>query len=111
MGDSSGRHQLAADDGGVVDLPVPQFFEEHLHRHHPEQVTTSSVRRPLASGSVEPFSEGRGVDAGFVIGFLQVASSAYGYGRWSEAVIFTTLILVLIFRPTGLLGQQTAERA
>jgi branched-chain amino acid transport system permease protein len=48
---------------------------------------------------------------GFVIGFLQVASSAYGYGRWSEAVIFTTLILVLIFRPTGLLGQQTAERA
>jgi branched-chain amino acid transport system permease protein len=48
---------------------------------------------------------------GFVIGFLQVISSAYGYGRWSEAVIFTTLILVLIFRPTGLLGQQTAERA
>ena len=48
---------------------------------------------------------------GFVIGFVEVASSAYGYGRWSEAVIFTTLILVLIFRPTGLLGQQTAERA
>ncbi|HZX55952.1 MAG TPA: branched-chain amino acid ABC transporter permease [Ilumatobacteraceae bacterium] len=48
---------------------------------------------------------------GFVIGFLEVASSAYGYGRWSEAVVFTTLILVLIFRPNGLLGQQTAERA
>jgi branched-chain amino acid transport system permease protein len=48
---------------------------------------------------------------GFVIGFLEVISSVYGYGRWSEAVIFTTLILVLIFRPTGLLGQQTAERA
>ena len=42
-----------------------------------------------------------------MIGFLQVISNAYGYGRWSEAVIFTTLILVLIFRPTGLLGQQT----
>ncbi len=48
---------------------------------------------------------------GFVIGFVEVASSAYGYGRWSEAIVFTTLILVLIFRPNGLLGQQTAERA
>ena len=48
---------------------------------------------------------------GFVIGFLEVISSAYGYGRWSEAVIFSTLILVLIFKPNGLLGQQTAERA
>ena len=48
---------------------------------------------------------------GFVIGFLEVISSAYGYGRWTEAVIFSALILVLIFRPNGLLGQQTAERA
>jgi branched-chain amino acid transport system permease protein len=48
---------------------------------------------------------------GFVIGFLEVISSAYGIGRWSEAVVFTTLILVLIFRPTGILGQQLAERA
>jgi branched-chain amino acid transport system permease protein len=48
---------------------------------------------------------------GFVIGFLQVISAAYGIGRWSEAVIFTTLILVLVFRPTGILGQQLAERA
>ena len=48
---------------------------------------------------------------GFVIGFLEVISSAYGIGRWSEAVVFTTLILVLIFRPTGILGQQLTERA
>jgi branched-chain amino acid transport system permease protein len=48
---------------------------------------------------------------GFVIGFLEVISQAYGFGRWSEAVVFTTLILVLIFRPTGILGQQLAERA
>jgi branched-chain amino acid transport system permease protein len=48
---------------------------------------------------------------GFVIGFLEVISQAYGVGRWSEAVVFTVLILVLIFRPTGILGQQLAERA
>jgi branched-chain amino acid transport system permease protein len=48
---------------------------------------------------------------GFVIGFVEVTSSVYGYGRWSEAVVFTTLVLVLIFRPTGILGQQLGDRA
>ena len=32
MGDSSGRHQLAALDAGDVDLPVAERFEEHLER-------------------------------------------------------------------------------
>ena len=48
---------------------------------------------------------------GFVIGFLEVATSVFGYGRWSEAVVFGALVLVLVFRPTGILGQQLAERA
>ncbi len=48
---------------------------------------------------------------GFVIGFIEVLASAYGFGRWSEAAVFTTLVLVLIFRPTGILGQQLADRA
>ncbi len=48
---------------------------------------------------------------GFVIGFLEVVSNVYGQGRWSEAVVFTTLVLVLVFRPTGILGQQLGERA
>jgi branched-chain amino acid transport system permease protein len=48
---------------------------------------------------------------GFVIGFLEVISSVFGQGRWSEAVVFGTLVLVLIFRPTGILGQQVADRA
>ena len=48
--------------------------------------------------------------------FLVVAAQTVrldlsGYGRWSEAVVFSTLVLVLIFRPTGILGQQTADRA
>ncbi len=48
---------------------------------------------------------------GFVIGFIEVLASVFGYGRWSEAAVFTTLVLVLIFRPTGILGQQLADRA
>jgi branched-chain amino acid transport system permease protein len=48
---------------------------------------------------------------GFVIGFIEVLSSVYGVGRWAEAAVFGTLVLVLVFRPTGILGQQLADRA
>jgi branched-chain amino acid transport system permease protein len=48
---------------------------------------------------------------GFLIGFVEVLSSVFGYGRWSEAAVFGVLVLVLIFRPTGILGQQVADRA
>jgi branched-chain amino acid transport system permease protein len=48
---------------------------------------------------------------GFVIGFIEVLASVFGVGRWSEAAVFMTLVLVLVFRPTGILGQQLADRA
>jgi branched-chain amino acid transport system permease protein len=48
---------------------------------------------------------------GFVIGFLEVLSAVFGYSRWSEAVVFGALVLVLIFRPTGILGQAVGDRA
>ncbi len=48
---------------------------------------------------------------GFIIGFIQVIASVYGYGVWSEVVVFTALVLVLVFRPTGILGQRLGDRA
>lgn len=45
--------------------------EEHLAREHPEHLTTAAEPRPMGSRSVEPFSEGRGIDRGFVVGFLR----------------------------------------
>jgi branched-chain amino acid transport system permease protein len=48
---------------------------------------------------------------GFLIGFVEVAAAQLGYSRWSEAAVFVVLIVVLVFRPSGLLGQPTGERA
>jgi branched-chain amino acid transport system permease protein len=48
---------------------------------------------------------------GFLIGFIQVAAVVTGYSRWQQALIFAVLITVLVFRPSGLLGQQVGERA
>jgi len=48
---------------------------------------------------------------GFIIGFIEVWAVVLGYGRWGPAIVFGTLVIVLVFRPAGLLGQQIGERA
>jgi len=48
---------------------------------------------------------------GFIIGFIEVGAVQVGLSRWSEALVFAVLIIVLVFRPAGLLGQQLGERA
>ncbi|MDP9272574.1 MAG: branched-chain amino acid ABC transporter permease [Chloroflexota bacterium] len=48
---------------------------------------------------------------GFLIGFVEVASVVTGLARWQTAIVFGVLIVVLVFRPSGLLGQPLGERA
>jgi branched-chain amino acid transport system permease protein len=48
---------------------------------------------------------------GLVIGFLSAWSDQYISARWTNAIVFSILILILVFRPHGLLGERTAERA
>ncbi len=48
---------------------------------------------------------------GFIIGFIENFASALGFSRWSEFLVFMILTLVLIFRPTGILGQHSGDRA
>ena len=48
---------------------------------------------------------------GFIIGFIENFAVALGYSRWSSFLVFLILTFVLIFRPTGILGQQTGDRA
>jgi len=48
---------------------------------------------------------------GFLIGMVESFTAQYISQAWADAAVFAVLILVLVFRPTGLLGQQLAERA
>jgi branched-chain amino acid transport system permease protein len=48
---------------------------------------------------------------GFFIGFTENLASSLGFSRWSEFLVFMILTFVLIFRPTGILGQQLGDRA
>jgi branched-chain amino acid transport system permease protein len=47
---------------------------------------------------------------GLLIGFLSGWSDQYISARWTNAIVFSILILVLVFRPQGLLGDRTPEK-
>jgi branched-chain amino acid transport system permease protein len=47
---------------------------------------------------------------GLVIGIVGELAKAYLGTKWSEAVVFTILIVILLFRPSGLLGTRTREK-
>src|ERR1700737_4118767 len=48
---------------------------------------------------------------GLVIGFLSAWSAQYISARWTNALVFAILILVLVFRPQGLLGERVPDKA
>lgn len=48
---------------------------------------------------------------GIIIGVLASFSDQYLSVRWTNAWVFLVLVLVMVFRPTGLLGQDGGEKA
>jgi branched-chain amino acid transport system permease protein len=48
---------------------------------------------------------------GIVIGMIGALSDRFLEAKWTSVIVFSILILVLIFRPTGLLAEKTSERA
>jgi branched-chain amino acid transport system permease protein len=46
---------------------------------------------------------------GLVIGFIQQLSDNRIGAEWTPAIVFLYLVLIMVFRPQGLLGEQTRE--
>ena len=47
---------------------------------------------------------------GLVIGFVRAFSDQYVETRWTNVIVFAILILMLVFRPSGLLGSKHGEK-
>ncbi|MFM8635648.1 MAG: branched-chain amino acid ABC transporter permease [Planctomycetia bacterium] len=50
------------------------------------------------------------VVGGLLIGLVRSLSTAYVGERWAGAIVFAILIVILVFRPEGLLGRRTKEK-
>ncbi|GAC1383691.1 MAG: branched-chain amino acid ABC transporter permease [Herpetosiphon sp.] len=48
---------------------------------------------------------------GLLIGFLASLSDTYISTRWTNAVVFAVLVVILVFRPSGLLGEDVGQKA
>jgi branched-chain amino acid transport system permease protein len=47
---------------------------------------------------------------GIIIGCIQqIADDRMGGGTWTSAVVFAYLVLIMVFRPQGLIGEHTRE--
>ena len=47
---------------------------------------------------------------GFAIGLAEALVSAIGLSVWKDGVVFAILIIVLLVKPTGLLGRPMREK-
>ncbi|MCD6473215.1 branched-chain amino acid ABC transporter permease [Candidatus Aerophobetes bacterium] len=47
---------------------------------------------------------------GIILGILEMLGAGYISAAWKDVFVFIVLILVLIFRPTGLIGEKKAEK-
>jgi branched-chain amino acid transport system permease protein len=54
---------------------------------------------------------GGAVLGAFIIGILGAFSDLVFDSRWTQVVIFSTLIVILVFRPSGLIGTGVVEKA
>lgn len=50
------------------------------------------------------------VIGGFIIGITETFLVAFGYSTFSDAFTFLLLIFILLFRPTGLMGEKLTEK-
>jgi branched-chain amino acid transport system permease protein len=48
---------------------------------------------------------------GLIIGLIESVGGQFLQVRWTDVIIFSILILVLVFRPTGLLGVSTPQKS
>jgi branched-chain amino acid transport system permease protein len=46
---------------------------------------------------------------GLIIGFIQQISDNRISSEWTPAIVFAYLVLIMVFKPSGLLGEQTRE--
>jgi branched-chain amino acid transport system permease protein len=46
---------------------------------------------------------------GLIIGFIQQISDNRIGGEWTPAIVFVYLVIIMVFKPSGLLGEQTRE--
>ena len=124
--------------GDARDRPGPRRRAADGHRRRPHDLPDLHARRPARRGGRDDlrayngtiqFNQGftagliaftaavmggignlkGAVVGGLIIGVIQSISDTHFSQVWTPAVVFAILILVMVFRPQGLFGEETRE--
>ena len=89
------------------------IVQGYVLRHHPVQprlpAPASRRSRPPSSVASATSQAPRSADSSSASS--RSTAAALGLFVWGQALVFAVLIITLVFRPSGLLGQQLGERA
>ena len=101
--------------GALGRYGLDSLIERHTESVFPWATFTINVAGCLAVGFliaalVDRHRAPVWLRGGLVIGFLSARSDQNISARWTNAIVFSILILVLVFRPQGLLGDRTPEK-
>ena len=47
---------------------------------------------------------------GFMIGLLKEFAAIYGLAAWSDVIVYGLFVVILLFKPAGLLGKDIREK-
>ena len=50
------------------------------------------------------------VVGGFLIGLLKEFSAIYGLAKWTDVIVYGLFVVILLFKPAGLLGKDVREK-
>ena len=47
---------------------------------------------------------------GFLIGILRELTAVYGISHWNDTIVYGIFVIILLFKPAGLLGKDVREK-
>ncbi len=97
---------IASALGGISGLLGASLY----NAIYPVMGTVSMLKAFAASvlGGMEVISGA--IVGGFIIGIAEAATSVYISAAWRDAIALGLIVVVLVFRPTGLLGRRGLEK-
>lgn len=98
IGSGTGSHRRGS---ALLRLPVPDTVHGIYARY--QSIRGSSL--PDGIGSIPGAFIG-----GILLGIIEILGKAYISSQLADAIVFAVLIVVLVVKPTGLLGKQIQEK-
>ena len=99
--------RLSGPGGGCLQAIGLQIVDREAQDQRRREPVAGTWRRLAAQpiGNIPGAALG-----GLIIGILETMVVAIGFPQWRDGIAFAVLIVILLFKPTGILGRVEREK-